>query len=139
MFLCLKSNFECICPNMVIRPYSPQKYLKFKNKVFIEQFISIRNQKGSTTISKHFKQIEMLWVSDNEIPENQVIEANIKKVSKIKSYNLASSISGKPGIYMRDNSCVCNICLRGDNRNCKERKSGGYKLFFLEKKGKESS
>ena len=29
--------------------------------------------------SKHFKQIEMLWVSDNEIPENQVIEANIKK------------------------------------------------------------
>ena len=76
----------------------------------------------------------MLWVSDNEIPENQVIEANIKKVSKIKSYNLASSISGKPGIYMRDNSCVCNVCLRGDVLTCKERKSGEYKLFSLEKK-----
>ena len=86
------------------------------------------------TISKHFKQIQMLWVSDNEIPENQVIEANIKKVSKIKSYNLASSISGKPGIYMRDNSCVCNVCLRGDILNCKETKCGEYKLFSLEKK-----
>ena len=90
--------------------------------------------------SKNFKQIEMLWVSDNEIPENQVIEANIKKVSKIKSYNLASSISGKPCIYMRENSCVCDVCLRGDILNCKETKCGEYKLFSLEKKkGKESS
>ena len=61
--------------------------------------------------SKLFKEMEMLWVSENKIPENQVIEANIKKVSKIKSYNLALLVSG---VYMRDNSCVCNEYLCRD-------------------------
>ena len=84
--------------------------------------------------SKKFENIELLWVDKEEIPMNLVEEKEVRKIPSLKTYNLATSMKGKTGVYMRDNSCVCHGCLKGDMLNCKSLQNGEYKHFNLSKR-----
>ena len=89
--------------------------------------------------SKKFKQIELMWIDEEEIPLNLVDGKVIRKIPKLKSYNLGTSIQGKEGVFMRDTSCVCQDCIRGNMLNCTVAKNGVYKKFDLQKKRRNKS
>ena len=44
--------------------------------------------------SKRFKRIEMVWVNEEEIPVNLVLEKDVRKIPTVKSFNLGTSIAG---------------------------------------------
>ena len=86
---------------------------------------------------KKIKQVEMLWTDIGKIPANIVLENDVRKISKVKSYNLGTSVAGKTVVYMSDSFCVCNKCRAGKVLNCIVEQNGSKKIFDLEKQKKK--
>ena len=57
-------------------------------------------EKDNDEFLKKVKQTEMLWIDIGKIPANLVLENNFRIISKGKSYNLGTSVSGTTGVYM---------------------------------------
>ena len=46
----------------------------------------------------------MNWVDKTEIPVDLAVKKEVKKITLVKSFNMRTSIAGKSGVFMRDNS-----------------------------------
>lgn len=89
--------------------------------------------------SKKFKRIDMIWVNKEEIPSKLVVENEVRKIPKVKSFNTGTSIAGKGEVMVRDNSCVCERCLSGEVLECDAKKNGTYSCFDLVNKSIRSN
>ena len=85
--------------------------------------------KDSQPFSEKFKTIKLLWVEDEDIPRNLVVEKNCRKIKNIKQYNCAVAVGGQPGVYVRDSTCsFCENCACGNVLQCTETTRNG--CFF---------
>ena len=93
---------------------------------------------NDSDFSKKFKKIEMIWINKDEIPQNLVVEKEVKKIPKVKSFNTGTSLAGKSEVMVRDNSCVCEKCLAGHVLECTTKKNGTYFTFNMVKQSVKS-
>ena len=88
---------------------------------------------------KKIKQVEMLWTDIGKIPANLVLENDVRKISKVKSYNLGTSVAGKIVVYTSDNFCVCNKCRAEKFLTAQLNKTVQTKFLISKNKRKKST
>ena len=73
---------------------------------------------GDDKFSETFDKIELVWLPDEDIEKNLLTENKVRKIPKVKSYNCVTSSFGKQGVSIRDSSCNCELCQKGDVFSC---------------------
>ena len=116
--------------------YSYSHYSKEDAFTWLKECIE---KDDDSNFSKRFKQIEMVWVHNIEIPVDLVVETKVKKIPKVKPFNMATSIAEKFGVFMHDNSCICKKCQAGNVPCCNDDKNDFYISFDLRKGDKNRS